>query len=707
MIELKGKYTDAVIMSEYLEPESMSQIINMINNEAFTNPVVIMPDVHAGKGSVIGFTMRAGDKIIPNIIGVDIGCFTGDTVIPLIRGDKKSLKELCDIEKFHVYSMDKNNQIVVGEASCKKTRKNAELIEVCISGGSVIKCTPDHKFMLIDGIYKEAKDLNIFDSLMPLYRSYQTKDGYESVYSYKSKAALTHKLVAMYKFGDIKGNKVIHHIDGCWYNNHPDNLEMMSSSMHSKLHRRNKCIFGDENFKIKRLKKLREKGFYSPEFYEKKKETGTTNINNYMINNYEKFLKKIKDNGNRGAKYLKEFNKINNNTVYTCEFCGREIKGKGGYTVHQNSCKNKNHKVLWTRSTTERQDVYCLNVPNYHNFALDAGVFVHNCGIRISKFNKEVNEELLNYIKEKIPMGFNIRETALPNIKEYYYSKEFVELCHRIGADHSYILRSLGTLGGGNHFVEVGKSIYSSDTYITIHSGSRNLGKKICEYWQNVAANRKANRYYKKTITTKDAIEKIKSESKKEDWNRKIINFMYHRRKEIKKMKSDLDYLDGTDATYYLKGMKIAQEYAKYNRELILQEIGGCIKDTSIESVHNYISFMDYIIRKGAIASYINNKILIPLNMRDGILVCWGKSNKEWNYSAPHGAGRVLSRGQAKKVLNMGEFKKDMEGIISDISDSLLDEAPRAYKNSEEIERLIEPTARVTDRIIPLLNIKG
>lgn len=401
MIELNGKYTDAKIMSDYLEPESMSQIINMINNEAFTDPVVIMPDVHAGKGSVIGFTMRVGDKIIPNIIGVDIGC-----------------------------------------------------------------------------------------------------------------------------------------------------------------------------------------------------------------------------------------------------------------------------------------------------------------GIKMNKFNKEVNEELLNYIKEKIPMGFNIRETVLPNIKEYYYSKEFVELCHRIGVDHSYILRSLGTLGGGNHFVEVGKSIYNSDTYITVHSGSRNLGKKICEYWQNVAANRKANRYYKKTITTKDAIEKIKSENKKEDWNRKIVNFMYHREKEIKKMKSDLDYLEGVDATLYLKDMKVAQEYAEYNRELILQEIGD-IEGTSIESVHNYISFKDYIIRKGAIASYTGNKIIIPLNMRDGILVCWGKSNKEWNYSAPHGAGRVLSRGQAKKILNMDEFKKDMEGIISNISDSLLDEAPRAYKDSEEIERLIEPTARVTDKIIPLLNIKG
>jgi RNA-splicing ligase RtcB len=327
------------------------------------------------------------------------------------------------------------------------------------------------------------------------------------------------------------------------------------------------------------------------------------------------------------------------------------------------------------------------------------------CGVKTAIFDKKVNKNLLDYIKEKIPMGINVREKPLPNIKEYYYSLAFKNLCKKVGIDYNYALCSLGTLGGGNHFCEIGKSTFTSDIYITVHTGSRNLGKKICEYWQKKATNKTLNKYIEWSSTKEEAIDAIKAKYKKEFWNEKIKDFTYKRRGELKRLKSDLDYLEGEDAALYLDDMRIAQNYAKYNRELILQEIG--VSNYGIESVHNYISFKDFIIRKGAIASYKNTKIIIPLNMRDGIFICEGKSNKDWNYSAPHGSGRLFSRREAKRILDMEEFENDMVGIISNISTNLIDEAPRAYKDSEEIEKLIEPTAEIIDKIIPILNIKG
>ena len=221
------------------------------------------------------------------------------------------------------------------------------------------------------------------------------------------------------------------------------------------------------------------------------------------------------------------------------------------------------------------------------------------------------------------------------------------------------IYRSLGTLGGGNHFIEMGAS-KNNDYYLTIHSGSRNFGTRICNYHVD------------------------KNKSKIEVSAGFFENF------ENIENDSEKYYLENEDMFDYCIDMVVAQYYAKINRDTILKIISNKLNITienTFQSVHNFIDFEDFIIRKGAIRSYKNEKMIIPFNMRDGILICEGKSNEDWNCSAPHGAGRILSRTQAKSEININDFIDSMKGIYSSsICEHTLDEAPQAYKDSKTIE---------------------
>ena len=268
---------------------------------------------------------------------------------------------------------------------------------------------------------------------------------------------------------------------------------------------------------------------------------------------------------------------------------------------------------------------------------------------------------------------------------------------------------SIGTLGSGNHFVEASKSDSCEDFWITIHSGSRNFGKMICEYHQEKAKNILDK---KRNEGLRDKIEEITSNTS----DKTKIPFLINEAKKELGLDFDFDvkgmeFLEGNDAFEYLIDMVVAQKYAQFNRKMMLNIICGILNVTKpkeiIESTHNYIDFRDFIIRKGAIRSYIGEKMIIPFNMRDGILVCEGKSNSEWNNSAPHGAGRIMSRTKAKESIDIDLFKKQMEGIYStSVCKGTLDEAPDAYKDSKMIELAIEPTATIIDKLKPLLNIK-
>ena len=398
MIVQKGKYTTAKIMIDSVDESCMSQINDFINHPAFTNPVSIMPDTHAGKGSVIGFTMPLSNKVIPNVIGVDIGC-----------------------------------------------------------------------------------------------------------------------------------------------------------GMHS------------------------------------------INIGSYLHLSWDKLDYKIRRN---------------------IPF---------GNEVHDNAIINFKNDFPW-----------------------------HKVNVLAEKFAAAYKTEF-NYI-----------------IKPPRYTNDwFIEKSQKIGGNIRRYINSIGTLGGGNHFIETGISD-KGDYWITVHSGSRNFGKRICEYWQNRAI--------------------------------KII-------KKIKDINTrGLEWLEGEIAAQYLFDMVFSQIYARVNRSYIINTICSILKLEpleSIETVHNFIDFNDFIIRKGAIRSYKDERIIIPFNMRDGLLICQGKSNPEWNYSAPHGAGRVMSRAQAKKNLDVEIFKKQMKGIYStSVGSGTLDESPDSYKDVSVIKEAIKDTVDIISHVKPLHNMK-
>lgn len=681
-----NKGIETYIFAETFEFEAYDQIKKLVNFEAYQNAKVrIMPDAHAGKGCTVGTTITITDKVTPNLVGVDIGCFTGDTKVALLCGANKSLKELYEAgDKIWVYSLDCNLKLVAGLAIPLKTKINSELYEVCISGGEILKCTPDHKFMLIDGTYKEAKDLKPFDSLMPLYRTYNTKDGYEYINTFND-GGLTHKIIAK-SLCNIKGMSV-HHKNLKWFDNTPDNLQVLTHSEHSRTHALINQVFTTDSFKLSKANTIKERGYYFDKRHiDTKRATAVANFKNYMQT--DKFKKDIIENGKRGSEYLKKLN-----FVKACEVCGKTCNNYGAFKRH---LKSHNHKVNYIKKLNYNEDVYCLSVPDYNNFALACGIFVHNCGMLTIKLkNKEIDfAKLDDVIKNKIPNGTNTHDKAKAKF-------DFSNLkCHK-KVDLKRAALSIGSLGGGNHFIEIGKDEITNCLYLIIHTGSRKLGGDTCKYYQDKAFQN-ANEISK---ITKNIIDQLKSEGREKDIASEL--------KKIKKPHTDKDlaFLTGQDFTDYMNDMSIVQKFATLNRETIAEII---LKETNLqeaerfETIHNYIDFKRMILRKGAVSAEKNETLLIPINMRDGSLLCIGKGNSNWNYSAPHGAGRLMSRSKAKETLDMTEFTETMKDVYStSVVNETLDEAPQAYKPIEEIKAAITDTVDIIGIIKTLYNFKA
>jgi RNA-splicing ligase RtcB len=319
-----------------------------------------------------------------------------------------------------------------------------------------------------------------------------------------------------------------------------------------------------------------------------------------------------------------------------------------------------------------------------------------------NNFNwKLTNDQLLKFI-----VNYNKKFNTNYKPIEYDY-KWFLNKCHSIGMLQNAEM-GIGTLGSGNHYCEVGLSSITGDYWLTVHTGSRNFGKMICNYHMKIARN---NLDYKRNVILKNKIEEIKNKYSRNDIHKKINEAKKDLNIDFEINMNGMEYLEGQYAIDYFVDMIFAQSYAKFNRETIINRILNELslkENDRIDSTHNYINFEDMIIRKGAITSYVGQKMLIPLSMKDGMLICEGKSNSDWNFSANHGAGRIMSRGKANELLDLQTFKKDMIGIVStSVCKSTLDESPRVYKNPKIIESAIEPTAIIVDRIKPVLNIKS
>lgn len=328
------------------------------------------------------------------------------------------------------------------------------------------------------------------------------------------------------------------------------------------------------------------------------------------------------------------------------------------------------------------------------------------CGMLTTKLNTKRIElpKLDSVINKNIPSGFSIRD------KEHKYCNSIdlsmLKCAKAVNLDRAY--KSIGTLGGGNHFIEVDTSS-NGELYLIIHTGSRNLGKQIAEFYQDLAWQSIKNGTKEREQYIQQVIKQLTVEGRQSEINTQI-KLIKDRFGNIPK---ELAYCTGELFSSYLHDMRIAQEYANLNRLAIADTILKEMKIKPVDSfttLHNYIDLNNMILRKGAVSAQLNERLLIPINMRDGSLICIGKGNTDWNCSGPHGAGRILSRSQAKQSLTVSEFKKTMKqaGIYStSVNSSTLDESPMAYKPMQEIINNIQPTAEIIDIIKPIYNFKA
>ena len=325
------------------------------------------------------------------------------------------------------------------------------------------------------------------------------------------------------------------------------------------------------------------------------------------------------------------------------------------------------------------------------------------CGmLTVELENKGITDEELavidTMIRQTIPSGHDIHENA---VTEFPWSQL---LCAKDLKNTDIFNSSIGTLGGGNHFIEIDKD-EEDRLYLIIHTGSRNMGKQVAEYYQKLAYTEMTS--VKRQQQTQAVIQKLKAEGREKDIE-KALKSLSNVSADVPK---DMCWLEGQSRSNYLHDMKLCQEYAQLNRKTIAELIlkNSILTEKSrFETVHNYIDHESNIVRKGSIRALNGERVLIPLNMRDGCIIGIGKGNEDWNYSAPHGAGRVYSRSQAKEMISLEEFEDSMEGIFTtSVNESTIDESPMAYKPSEEIINLVQDTVDIEKIIKPIYNFKA
>ena len=582
--------------------------------------LALMPDAHQGKGATVGSVIPTFGAIMPAAVGVDIGCFLGETRVPLLDGRQRTLKDMAEAGGlWWVYSIDTSGQIVPGRAVALKTRTDAELMKVTVSGGDEIVCTPDHQFMMVDGTYRQARELRFNDSLMPLYRRWQTRDGYESVSTGKRGVRETHILV-----------------------------------------------------------------------YE-------------WLNGPEHFQAAVAGNGERGAPVLANFNV----TPRACDDCDEVAANPAALRWHKKREHGYNHKVIAVEALAERDDVYCLQVEEHHNFALAAGVFVHNCGMiaaRTELLRDDLAGKPLSRLREAI-------EKAVPLSAGQYNETvhdsgtraRIAELEGRDGADSAEAAApswrmQLGSLGSGNHFIEV--SLDEADrVWLFLHSGSRGVGNKL------------ATRHIK-------------------------IAQRWCERAWIPLPDPDLAYLveDTAEFWAYLRDLRWAQHFALLNREEMMARVTGCVaefmgRDVAAAEItqchHNYTEQMSedllrywksrpkgrsghvWLSRKGAIDASPGRPGLIPGSMGTRSYVVTGKGDKLSLNSSPHGAGREYSRSAARKTFSRAQLDAAMAGIEWRRTDAFLDEIPGAYKPIDQVMADAADLVKVEHTLRQIVNVKG
>lgn len=689
-----------------LEEAAKKQLLNVAKLPFIHRHVAVMPDVHWGMGATVGSVIPTVGAIVPAAVGVDIGCFVGETKIPLLDGTQKTLLDLLKMDKpFWVYSMNKDLKITPGKARCLKTQSNASLIRVTISGGDEIICTPDHQFMRSDGSYVAAEKLRLNESLMPLYRKWLKNYGYERVYSTHSQVEYTHTLIYKSAKGPIKKGHHVHHKNHKEYDNTPSNLKMLTGKEHSAHHRKHGHTFNNADPAFQEARKAGiARRVNDPTARAKMVVVGTKNIKTYMRKHRAKYLKSIKNNGKHGAKVLRKFN----TSPRLCDVCGLTCKNPATLTWHKRKKHAYNHVVISIEKLGYTADVYCLQVEKHHNFALSAGVFVHNCGMVAVKTSIIASQlpdslsELRSTIEAMVPHG---RTTGLdrgawenqPASVERAWYDPMRNLCGRLNLicdkypkinPKTYPVKHLGTLGTGNHFVEVCLDEHQA-VWIMLHSGSRGIGNKIGSYF----------------------IEQAKLDMEK--WH--IAKYLPDQ---------DLAYLPEHTVLFddYIEAVGWAQEFAMVNRELMLIAVFQALRsifpdivtsEKAINCHHNYVERENHfgknvlVTRKGAVRARVGELGIIPGSMGAKSFIVRGKGNKESFCSCSHGAGRRMSRTVAKQQFSLEDHAKATVGVECRKDAEVLDETPGAYKSIDAVMAAQADLVDIVHTLKQVLCVKG
>ena len=334
-------------------------------------------------------------------------------------------------------------------------------------------------------------------------------------------------------------------------------------------------------------------------------------------------------------------------------------------------------------------------VPNVVGVDIGCGMYTVNLG------NVDIDFEKLDAAAHYIPSGMDVWEGR----QERFDLQQL--RCYRELKDTKRLERSLGTLGGGNHFIEVDEAA-DGTKYLVVHTGSRNLGKQVAEIYQRIAIDlaKGKEEYFKKRD---EIINTYKAEGRRKDIQAALKAIEWTERES--EIPDDLCFLYGQYFDDYMHDVELCQQFALRNREKIaeiLLERAGLAGTDGFHTIHNYIDTKSGVLRKGAVSAQKDEQLLIPINMKDGSLLCVGKGNSQWNCTAPHGSGRVMKRSEAKEQFSLEEYRKEMEGIYTtSVGESTIDESPMAYRRIDEILDTIEPTAEVIDILTPVYNFKA
>ena len=707
------------VYAKTIEDEALEQINTLLAQDAFKDcKVRIMPDVHAGKGCVIGFTADLGEKVIPNIVGVDIGCVDLYTEYLTPHGWKK-ISEYGG-EPIAVFDADLRKSFFEVPVSYIKA-PCGEFFHLKTKYGIDQMLSAEHKCLLERGSNsRETSRGKLF-----------TISAHELVEKHnKLKLGFRDNFIC-----DIPNLQIE-------TRNSLSDAEirvqvMVAADGHLCDHDKCVCTFKKMR-KIERCRQLLEAAHID---YSVVSRSSNITAFRFAVPVYSKDLTQFYDCSIEQLKVICDEVMHWDGNLQSMQFVSKNEADVGfiqyafAATGHRTSidCDSRGWTYYWRcsvsksvprvqlASTPKRPIKKVASIDGYkYCFTTSTGFWIMrrngcicvtgNCGMLcVSIGHGDIDfEKLDNVIRTYVPSGRNVHDGRVMRFDELQDLH-----CYRELRDTKRIERSIGTLGGGNHFIEIDVA-EDGYKYLVIHTGSRNLGKQVADYYQNLAYELMCGKddLYERQDKL---IEEYKAAGRKSEIESAIKELRLNFRAVTPKLPKDLCYLEGKYREQYLHDMRICQKFAYMNRVMIAQIICnhmgwgvGVEMPDYFECIHNYIDHGSNIVRKGAISAKYGEKVLIPINMRDGCILGTGKGNEDWNCSAPHGAGRLMSRMKAKETLSMSDYSNSMDGIYTtSVSEETIDEAPMAYKPIEEIMDCIKDTVDILAVLKPVYNFKA